>query len=66
MEEEVLRVEGDEELEELAFPEPRNSKRVADRKAKGKAIVVYTKRSMKQREVEKPELPQLDDVPRKK
>lgn len=52
--------------EKLATPEPRKSESVANRKSKGKAVVVYSKSSRKQREAEKPEHPQLDDVHRKK
>lgn len=70
MEEETQEMKGEEETEEkvekLATPEPRKSKSVANRKSKGKAVVIYSKSSRKQREAEKPEHPQLDDVPRKK
>lgn len=55
---------GDEE--ELATPELRKSKRVASKKEKGKVMAVYSKEPRKTRGIEKLDLPQLDDVPRKK
>lgn len=50
----------------MAAPEPRKTKLVVDKKERGKAVVVYSKSSRRKRDTEKPEFPQLDDVPRKK
>lgn len=56
----------EEESEELGAPEPRKSRQVAVITKRRKAVMVYSKSSRRKGNIEKPNLLQLDDVPRKK
>lgn len=65
-EDEVQEEEEEEVEEEPVALEPRKSKRVASRKEKGNAVMVYPKNPKEKIVVEKSNFPLLVNVPRKK